>query len=35
VARICDLTRVVGGDGSFLNAAREMADQDTPLVGIN
>ncbi len=35
LARVCDLTIVVGGDGSFLNAAREMADEDTPLVGIN
>ncbi len=35
LARICDLTLVVGGDGTFLNAAREMAAQDTPLVGIN
>ncbi len=35
LARICDLTLVVGGDGTFLNAAREMANQDTPLVGIN
>ncbi|WP_456446958.1 NAD(+) kinase [Thiolapillus sp.] len=35
LARVCDLTLVVGGDGSFLNAAREMAQEDTPLVGIN
>ncbi|WP_456404452.1 NAD(+) kinase [Thiolapillus sp.] len=35
LARICDLTIVVGGDGTFLNAAREMAEEDTPLVGIN
>ncbi len=35
LARICDLSLVVGGDGTFLNAAREMADHDTPLVGIN
>ncbi|WP_456415051.1 NAD(+) kinase [Thiolapillus sp.] len=35
LARICDLAIVVGGDGSLLNAAREIADEDTPLVGIN
>lgn len=31
----CDLAIVVGGDGSFLNAAREMVDEDIPLVGVN
>ena len=35
LARVCDLTIVVGGDGTFLNAAREMAEENTPLVGIN
>lgn len=35
LARICDLTIVVGGDGTFLSAAREMAEENTPLVGIN
>jgi NAD+ kinase len=35
LAKICDLTIVVGGDGTFLNAAREMADENTPLVGVN
>jgi len=31
----CDLAIVIGGDGSLLNAARELVDSDTPLVGIN
>ncbi len=31
----CDLAIVVGGDGSFLSAARELAGHDIPLVGIN
>lgn len=35
LARVCDLAIVVGGDGSLLSAAREVADEDTPLVGIN
>lgn len=31
----CDLIIVVGGDGTLLHAARETADFDLPLVGIN
>lgn len=31
----CDLIIVVGGDGSFLNAARSVVDWEKPVVGIN
>ncbi|MBC8518826.1 MAG: NAD(+) kinase [Gammaproteobacteria bacterium] len=31
----CDLAIVVGGDGSFLNAARSLARFDIPMVGVN
>ncbi|HEX6723595.1 MAG TPA: NAD kinase [Burkholderiaceae bacterium] len=31
----CDLTAVVGGDGTMLGVARELARYDMPLVGIN
>lgn len=31
----CDLIIVVGGDGSFLNAARFVVDSQTPVLGIN
>ena len=35
LARISDLAIVVGGDGTFLHAAREIVSEDIPLVGIN
>jgi len=35
IGRSCDLAIVIGGDGTLLNAARELVDSDTPLVGIN
>ncbi len=35
LARRCDLAVVVGGDGTFLSAARELVDHDVPLVGVN
>ena len=31
----CDLAIVVGGDGSFLNAARSLAHFDIPMLGVN
>ncbi|MCF6210598.1 MAG: NAD(+) kinase [Gammaproteobacteria bacterium] len=35
LGRRCDLAIVVGGDGTLLNAARELVDHDVPLLGIN
>ena len=31
----CDLAIVVGGDGTMLNAARELVEHDVPIVGVN
>lgn len=35
MAEVCELAIVVGGDGTFLHAARELIEHDIPLVGIN
>lgn len=35
LARHCDLVIAVGGDGTFLSAARAIAEYDIPLIGIN
>jgi NAD+ kinase len=35
LARQSDLVITIGGDGTILNAARSIADEDVPLVGIN
>ncbi len=35
MAETCELAIVVGGDGTFLHAAREIIEHDIPLVGIN
>lgn len=31
----CDLCIVIGGDGTMLNAARGLAEQDIPMIGVN
>ncbi len=35
MAKHCELVIVVGGDGTFLHAAREMIQHEIPLVGVN
>lgn len=35
LGQLCDLLIVVGGDGSLLNAARQVVDENIPVVGIN
>ncbi|MCP5160173.1 MAG: NAD(+) kinase [Hahellaceae bacterium] len=35
MSEICDLVIVIGGDGSLLGAARELAKSDVPLLGVN
>lgn len=35
VSKCCDLVIVVGGDGSLLNAAHEVVDDNVPVLGIN
>ena len=35
LGRHCELAIVVGGDGTLLTAARILADQDIPLIGVN
>jgi NAD+ kinase len=35
VGKRCDLVIVIGGDGTFLHAAREMAPYETPILGVN
>lgn len=35
LGEICDLVIIVAGDGTFLEAARDLSDSNTPLLGIN
>ena len=35
IARQCDLAIVVGGDGTLLHAARNLAEENVPLLGVN
>ncbi|MEM7293586.1 MAG: NAD(+) kinase [Pseudomonadota bacterium] len=35
IARECDLAVVIGGDGTLLHTARELADSNVPIVGVN
>ena len=35
IGAACDFAVAVGGDGTLLSAARELADFDVPLIGVN
>lgn len=35
IGQNCDLAIIIGGDGTLLNAARELVDTNTPLIGVN
>ncbi|RMG34629.1 MAG: NAD(+) kinase [Gammaproteobacteria bacterium] len=35
LGRLCDLAVIIGGDGTFLHAARELGGHSIPLVGVN
>ena len=35
LGEICDLVIVIAGDGTFLEAARDLSDSNTPLLGVN
>ncbi|MDH5435557.1 MAG: NAD(+) kinase [Gammaproteobacteria bacterium] len=35
IGKQCDLAMIIGGDGTFLNAARTLVDYEVPLLGIN
>lgn len=35
LGNICDLVIVIAGDGTFLQAARDLSDSDIPLLGVN
>lgn len=35
IAKLCDLVILIGGDGSLLNCARKIVDEEVPIIGIN